>query len=486
MESIEKTETAVSTGATDRAAADDKTEWIAMGDKAGKLLVFLCAACYFVSYITRINYGAVILEIQRAEGITKTAVSMAVTGSFVTYGAGQLVSGWMGDRMRPDRLILAGILLSAGMNVCVPTFTEPGLILAFWCVNGFAQALIWPPMVKILSACLDQEQYKKACVRVTWGSSVATIAVYLLAPLCIVWKGWKSLFYLCAGIALCFAVLWVRSIGRACGMPDGGKVTWRGREDSKDGAGGKAREIGAGTGNVKTGKQEKTKDMLSWQQSRGRESDKLPGSGRGLFSGKTCLLLGCIMTAIVMQGTLRDGITTWMPSYISETFHLGSAISILSGVLLPIFSILCLELVSILNRKLIPNEMLCAGMVFLAGFSSTLLLALLPSLHAGLSVFLSALATGCMYGVNLILVSMVPPYFKGCGKVSTVSGMLNSCTYVGSAISGYGIAWVAGQWGWMVVIWLWAAAAAVGTLFCFGSIRRWRQFSGGQESGRAA
>lgn len=447
---IRKTETAVSTGGAGRAAADDTTDRMATGNGAGKLLVFLCAACYFVSYITRINYGAVILEIQKAEGITKTAVSMAVTGSFVTYGAGQLVSGWMGDRMRPDRLILAGILLSAGMNVCVPTFTEPGLILAFWCVNGFAQALIWPPMVKILSACLDQEQYKKACVRVTWGSSVATIAVYLLAPLCIVWKGWKSLFYLCAGIALCFAVLWVRGIGRACRMPDGGGRAW------KEGAWKKG-----------------TRKERAWKEREDRKEERQGGAG-----GKTCLLLGCIMAAIVMQGTLRDGITTWMPSYISETFHLGSAISILSGVLLPIFSILCLELVSILNRKLIRNEILCAGAVFLAGTAGTLLLAFLPSLHAVLSVFLSALVTGCMYGVNLILVSMVPPYFKNSGKVSTVSGVLNSCTYVGSAISSYGIAWVAGQWGWMVVIWLWAAAATVGTLFCFANARRWERFSG--------
>lgn len=170
----------------------------------GGMLIALCTICYFVSYLTRINYGAVLLEIERAEGISKVAASMAVTGSFITYGAGQLISGWLGDRLKPEKMILAGLLTTAGMNLLVPIFTEPRMILVFWCINGFAQAMIWPPMVRIMSACLDGDTYKKAVVRVTWGSSAGTIAVYLLAPACIQWKGWKSLFFLCAAGAICF------------------------------------------------------------------------------------------------------------------------------------------------------------------------------------------------------------------------------------------------------------------------------------------
>ena len=175
-------------------------------------LIWMCAVCYFVSYITRINYGAVLVEIVRTEGISKVEASMALTGSFITYGAGQLVSGWMGDRMKPEKLIFSGLLISTAMNVLVPAFTRPELLLLFWCVNGFAQALMWPPMVKIMSTYLDDEQYKKGCVRVTWGSSAGTILVYLLAPVCIMWKGWRSVFLLCAGIALCFAFVWIRGV----------------------------------------------------------------------------------------------------------------------------------------------------------------------------------------------------------------------------------------------------------------------------------
>ncbi len=408
--------------------------------KLSKILVLLCTACYFVSYITRINYGAVLLEIVKTEGISKVAASMVVTGSFITYGTGQLISGWLGDRIKPERLIFAGLLVTGSMNTLVPIFAKPGLILIFWCINGMAQAFMWPPLVKIMSSYLDNEQYKKACVRVTWGSSAGTIAVYLFAPVCIMWRGWRSLFFICAGTAICFAFVWMKGI------------------------------------TILKNKLDKHISQHANLQKQSLGTDGTLNKQTSTFEKGTVLLLAIIMLAIIMQGTLRDGITTWMPSYVSETYQLNSSVSILSGVLLPIFAMICLELTSILNRKFIRNELICAGVMFMAGCSSALLLAFMPSYSATLSVLLAALIAGCMHGVNVILVCMLPPYFKRNGNVSTVSGLLNSCTYVGSALSTYGIAWVAQSRGWMIVIWIWAAVALTGTVLCLSCAKRWKQF----------
>lgn len=427
----------------------------------GGMLIALCTACYFVSYLTRINYGAVLLEIERAEGISKVAASMAVTGSFITYGAGQLVSGWFGDRLKPEKMILAGLLTTACMNLLVPVFTEPGLILAFWCINGFAQAMIWPPMVRIMSACLDEDTYKKGVVRVTWGSSAGTIAVYLLAPACIRWKGWRSLFFVCAGAAVCFAFVWIKGIAAVRKRAGAAKVG--GTEGTSRPGGRQSAPPVKGTG-------------IDGRTQPAVRSSNRESQPKGLLSGIAVWVLALVMPAIVMQGILRDGITTWMPSYVASAFSMDSSSAILSGVVLPVFSIVCLEITSVLNRKFLKNELLCAGVVFLVGFCSSLLLALLPSVHVLVSVGLAALVTGCMYGVNVILVSMLPAFFKQNGKVSTISGLLNSCTYVGSALSSYGIAWVAQQKGWQSVLWLWALAALIGTMLCLLCVGRWKMF----------
>ena len=71
-------------------------------------------------------------------------------------------------------------------------------------------------------------------------------------------------------------------------------------------------------------------------------------------------LLLCIMLTIVLQGMLRDGVTTWMPSYISETYHLSHAAAILTGVLLPLFGLLCIQAASTLYIRKFSNPLSCA------------------------------------------------------------------------------------------------------------------------------
>lgn len=62
------------------------------------LLFFLT---YMVSYITRTNYGAIIAEMEVATDMSRELLSMALTGSFITYGIGQIISGIIGDRFSP-------------------------------------------------------------------------------------------------------------------------------------------------------------------------------------------------------------------------------------------------------------------------------------------------------------------------------------------------------------------------------------------------
>lgn len=100
-------------------------------------MITLCVLVYFTSYISRINFGAVILEMIKADGFLKSEVSLALTASFITYGAGQLISGYLGDRVSPKMLIFFGFITTAVMNFLIPFCLSSGFIVAIWCVNGF-------------------------------------------------------------------------------------------------------------------------------------------------------------------------------------------------------------------------------------------------------------------------------------------------------------------------------------------------------------
>ena len=92
-----------------------------------------------------------------------------------------------------------------------------------------------------------------------------------------------------------------------------------------------------------------------------------------------------------------------------------------------------------------------------------------------MSVLLSALLTGAMHGVNMMLISMLPPYFKRFGLTGTASGLLNSCTYIGSALSTYGVAALSEVAGWKNTVLIWAGIALVGTVLCFACIKSFQR-----------
>lgn len=395
------------------------------------LFTLLCSVVYFSSYVSRINLGAVFVAVAESGYSSEKSVALALTLCSVTYGAGQLISGYLGDKFKPHNLIFTGFLLTAAMNFSVGTVGGNALVL-LWAINGFAQSLMWPPLVKIMSSNLTEDDYKKAVVKVSWGSSFGTIAVYLLAPVVVRFFEVRYVFIISSILAVIMAVV------------------------------------------VKT-VMDKSKSLTDENKPSKASVKNEEGEKKG-FSASSLSLLVLVMLAILCQGALRDGVTNWTPTYISEIFKLDSSLSILTGVILPIFSVLSFSFVSFVNRKFVKNELLCAGVVFGIGALSAVLLLVIGNVHFIVSLVLLALLVGSMHGVNLILVCMTPAYFGRYGKVSFVSGLINSSTYVGAAISTYGIALFTESFGWNKTIALWAGVAGLGTLICVGIARRWTKF----------
>ena len=377
-----------------------------------KTVSVIFALIYMVSYITRVNFGAIISEMERATGVGKNLLSLSLTGSFVTYAAGQVISGILVDRFSPKKMISVGLLLTTGMNFLIPLCNSPYLMLVVWCINGFAQSMMWPPIVKMMTGLFDGEEYRKAAAIVSWGSSVGTMFVYLISPMVILTLDWRWVFFIAGGIAVFTTILWQG-------------FTYAPKHIA-----------------VKATKQK--------------------GSVGVLF---TPLMLG-VMIAIILQGMLKDGVTTWMPSYIMETYHWSSASSVLTGVVLPIFSILCFQAASSLHRRIFRNPLTCAGIFFAVGCISSGLLYVVSGGNVAFSVLFSALLTGTMHGVNMMLISMLPRYFDRYGLTGTASGVLNACTYIGSSLSTYGVAILSQGIGWRATILIWTVIAALGAGIC--------------------
>lgn len=415
-------------------------------EKEKKFLCALCCLAYFVSYLTRLNYAACMVEIQNELQIGKNVAGLPVTACFLSYGIGQLICGWLGDRFMPHKMIFTGLFGSALCNLTMVLFPWTGAMAFTWCVNGFFQSMLWPPMVRIMAEALDDKWYKISCVLVSISSSAATIAIYLLVPVCIQASGWALVFYLAAFMGVVSALIWI-----------GGTV-----------------KLGIARGKAAVLAADAAPDA-----EKAPAGEQAPPSGG--FRMKFLLAqvpLAAIMMAIILHGTLKDGIITWMPMYMTEMFGMSSAQSILSAAALPVFSVFSTLIASLLLARM-KNE-LAAG-AFLFGLGAMAALVILPvwDRYPMVCIAMMMLITGCMYGVNLMLISRVPGHFAGFGKVSTISGVLNAATYIGSALSTYGFGAVAEHFGWMQVVMLWAAAALGGAMFLVPRIHKWSDFCKG-------
>jgi len=397
----------------------------------GKFLCALFCAVYFASYITRINYSAVITEIVRDLSITKELASLAATGAFVTYGAGQAISGWLGDRVPPKYIITVGLCGTGLCNVLVSMQSNPIVIAGIWCFNGFFQALIWPPLIRIIAETMSGDDYWRTTIKVFAYASVGQILVYLAAPLLIGLGGWRLVLQVPAAVALTIAAVWQKVV-------KAGRTARAVLPAEKDAA-------------------EESVENISTREVFRR-------------SGMPLIWLGA-----VLLGLLRDGIITWMPSYINENFNLGTGVSILSAAVLPVFSILCVNLsakIYVWNKR---DELKSATFFFGLCTAACVLLYLCFG-SVLISIVLMATICGSCHGVNQMLSSNSPVRFARYGCVSTMSGVVNAFVYLGSALSAYGFAVVAERWGWKQLVLVWIVCGAIGCAACFSNQKRWKKF----------
>lgn len=70
----------------------------------------------------------------------------------------------------------------------------------------------------------------------------------------------------------------------------------------------------------------------------------------------------------------------------------------------------------------------------------------------------------------------MPGAFKKAGRVSGVVGFLNAVTYLGSALSPYAVALIAGKSGWSTAVLFWMILAACSAALCIAGSRTWNAF----------
>ena len=406
--------------------------------KTGLFLAILCSLSYAGSYLGRLNYSAALPEMVSEHILTKTCGGLIATVYFASYGAGQLINGLLADRGSPKVQVSVGMAGSAACNLLMYGVRFPPAMLVLWGLNGCAQSLIWAPAFLMVSRGIRGEYRAKALLLLNTAPSAGTIASYLFSGAILHFMDWRALFL---GASLALAALlavWLRGCGAV-------ERQLSGHQASIDG------------------------------QGFGGSAPRPPAEGRRmgislLISSGAVLLIPPSM----ITGMLKDGITSWLPTYLAEEFSMSAGMAMIASVLLPLLHMAGAAAGYWLIR-LLQNTAACAALLFFCTAGCAALLSLAGALSPAISILLFALITAMMMAVSILFTSEAPSQFAGFGIAASVSGFFNGCGYAGAAISMYGVASIADSSGWGVVRIIWTAAALLAAVCAMAAVPLWKR-----------
>ena len=405
------------------------------------LFIAACWVAYSFSYIGRLNFSASMADMTANGILLKSQAGSVTTGFFICYGCGQLLSGWLGDRVTPRYLVFGGLL---GASLCnLGIFFAPPLwvMILLWSVNGISQALLWAPIMRAVSDRVASDKIQKACTVLATTMAGGTLMAYILSAVLISRFGWTSAFISGMLGPLTAAIFWILT------------TTKIEKDADKNGI---------------------TEEELLPEEDEGESvpHEEVPQNPLKLLAVSGLLIL-CIASGV--QGILKDCMSTWVPTFITDVFQLESVVSILTGTLLPIVGFFGPYVANKIFMKTRDDLSTLFILFTIAAISlSTLLLFGRKSLIVAIIALSVTYATSL--GQNMITVGQIPMYFSKIGKVSLITGIMEATSYMGTASLTFITGHLVESLGWTFMMCVWLALAVIAAIATVFTRRKWNKF----------
>lgn len=411
-----------------------------VAEKIEKKDIALFAVCwlgYFFAYFGRMNYSACMAAIIVAEGYAKGMVGLVGTGLFITYGLGQIFSGFLGDYVAPRKMIVVGLIGSSLSNLFMCLSPNLNSMIVAWCVNGFMQSLLWSPIVRLFAQYFTSQVRGTLGVYINSTVPIGTLATYGFTALILEMTGnWKLVFFGSFVIVMITAIGWWIATGML--LP---KLTRVDLADTVPAAAEKQTEV-----------------------------QKASLGELVLSSGMVFMCL-----VLMMQGMLKEGITAWMPNLMGERFEIGTTLAIVSTALIPMFNIVGISIAAAV-RRILGDEVRCSFFLFIAGTMALVVLYITSFIGLIPMFVFFSIATTIMMAVNTVYVGVVPGYFAKKGRSSSVSGILNAFVNLGIATSMFATGAFSEAFGWDMTMIFWCVCGGIGIFASLIGYQIWKNY----------
>ncbi len=387
-------------------------------NKGAILPILLCWLAYASAYVGRNTYSSSIILIKEYYSVSSDAeIALATTLFFFVYGAGQLVNGIFCKKYNQKYLISLSLIVSSMVNATIYLGVPFKFIKYLWLLNGVAQSFLWTSLVYLLSKTLKEKDLSKAVIAMGTTVATGTFVVYGVSSLFAIWQEFKYTFLFASIVMTLVAIFWLLKY-----------------------------------------------DVAFISQREEETKEQVVATKKGSLGVATIILILVLGLFSIINNLVKDGVATWTPSILKDTFSLPDSVSIILSLVLPAFGIFS-AVINVLLQKKVKSFILQAGIwYFLAVLAFTIIILFIDSSLWFIVLLAIAIASLFMHCVNNVLTSIAPLFLRDKINSGALAGLLNCCCYVGSTISTYCLASIkdaTGNWSSSFVLLLGLCAFAV-------------------------
>ena len=378
--------------------------------KIAFMLGGLCSISYFAVYIARNILGSVTPQMLEAGVFTKEDIGSMSAVYFALYAIGQLVNGFIGDRIKAKYMICIGLVIAGITNFVFP-YTPPSLTMAtvVYGLTGLSLAMIYAPMTKIVSENTEPIYAVRCSFGYTFASFFATPAAGMLAT----FLAWQSVFTVSSAvlvgmgvIAFVFFTLFERR------------------------------------GIVKYGQY--------------KPSEEKGGSVKELL--RHSIVRFSVIS--IITGIIRTSVLFWLPTYINQYLNFSAekstGIYTVAAFIISMMSIIAIVVYECFGRRR-DFTIVVMFLISVVFFFLTFLIT-----NPVLNIICIVLAIMSSNGAAAILWSVYCPSLRDTGMVSTATGFLDFLSYMAAAAANKIFANAATDIGWGNLILVWCGIVLVG------------------------
>jgi sugar phosphate permease len=386
---------------------------------------------YATFYFVRTNIGQAIPAMQKTLGYSKAQLGFILTVGGVVYGVSKFINGFLGDRANPRYFMAIGLAICGLMNIFFGLSSSLMMLAALWFLNNWGQGMGFPPCARNMGYWFSPKERSTTFGMWHTGHMIGAALVSVLTGYLVRYFGWRSCFFVPAGIAFAgtlFILNRLRDTPGSMGLPP--VEIYKGEESQAD----LDRETGEGLSYLQVVVEQVFKNPYMW----------------------------IISLANFFVYTLRIAGLHWGPTQLQEMKHL----SIVASGWVGSGSEIC-GLVSALVAGYVTDRYFKgrAGRVcVIATLSLTVAVYLFWSVQNAVLASICFLVMGFMVYVPQMLIAAMAMNLGTKRAGAAAVGLTGIFAYASTVLSGWGVGKIVDAVGWNGAFYMLVACSLVTTV----------------------